>query len=1045
MNTAPTHIPHELIRASAGSGKTYQLTNRFIRLLYHGQSPERIIALTFTRKAAGEFFKGILTKLADASEDAKIAEKLGKEIEVPDARPDNFRAALRTLIESMGRLSLGTIDSFFRRILGLFPLEFGLGGEFEMMSEFEKQQARLNALETLLTHHGSRQSESDSLIKSFQLSNAGQDNRDFVGAFEGHLKNCHELLLRAPDPRHWGDPTHIWTGALPWVASSTNQKELVTNWRSHLEAGQSFSDEVQANWETIANHLAEWAPGKNIFAKSKTLMKRAVENLPLLESGEWEFVFRRKTYRPSPAFSKNLAKILKHCVSQELTAKLQRTQGIHGLLAMFEEHYNDQVRRQGRLTFADLPTLLAPGNGFSLLGGAEPDRLNLEYRLDGAYDHWLLDEFQDTSTRQWRVIANLIDEVAQDPDGSRTFFCVGDQKQSIYQWRGGDPKLLDRVETHYKQGDNFNIRSLNKIWRCCPEVLEMVNAVFSDIDILQQFDEQHTTSKRWSAIWKEHISANTNKGHSLYLTVSEKEERWPLVAHLLERIQPIANGLDCAILVQKNKTVREVVEYLRGALPDLPVIGESATNPGADNPLGAALLSLFRAAAHPADGFSVGHLRLTPLNSLLPQDPDKFADTMRQLQRDIHQRGFESVTREWITHLSPKLDDFGRWRAKQFLELARQFDETCSRNIDEFLRFIPTQEQAEVPGANMVQVLTIHKAKGLTFDVTIVPDLEGNRLDEPRKDALHIHPTDDGEVDWILDLPSQDICQIDSHLSDAFADARSEACYENLCKLYVALTRSRQGLYAITTAPRPKSTSKNYIHLLHETLATGDGQPYVEASSPTTKVFEYGDWGWIKKKKPRKVLPSHDRGKVATKRVHPRLTRHKPSSHGGMVLRGANLFDPHGADAAAFGQAVHSVFEQIEWCDGDTPTLLDKLQIDSPQAVEEVNRCLNSPEIAEVFQPDDKAEVWRERPFEIVIDGEFCSGVFDRVVLYEKYAKIIDFKTDRIDKKGLPEAVKRHKAQLELYRRALTRLSGLPETVITCLLVFTRPARVMKA
>ena len=80
-----------------------------------------------------------------------------------------------------------------------------------------------------------------------------------------------------------------------------------------------------------------------------------------------------------------------------------------------------------------------------------------------------------------------------------------------------------------------------------------------------------------------------------------------------------------------------------------------------------------------------------------------------------------------------------------------------------------------------------------------------------------------------------------------------------------------------------------------------------------------------------------------------------------------------------------------------------------------------------------------------MIDGEFCSGVFDRVILYEKYAKIIDFKTDRIDKDGLPEAVKRHKAQLELYRRALTRLSGLPETAITCLLVFTRPARVMKA
>ena len=168
-----------------------------------------------------------------------------------------------------------------------------------------------------------------------------------------------------------------------------------------------------------------------------------MENLEAMERGEWEFTYNQQTYQPSPEFSQKLARILRHCVAQELAIKLACTQGIHGLLSAVEERDDAQVRRAGRLTFSDLPVLLAPRTGQPILGVGQ---LNLEYRLDGAFDHWLLDEFQDTSTVQWHVVENLIDEVAQDPDGSRTFFCVGDQKQSIYQWRGGDPQLVDRVE-----------------------------------------------------------------------------------------------------------------------------------------------------------------------------------------------------------------------------------------------------------------------------------------------------------------------------------------------------------------------------------------------------------------------------------------------------------------------------------------------------------------------------------------------------------------------------------------------------------------------
>ena len=143
-------ISNLMIRASAGTGKTYQLTNRFIHLLLCGQSVERIIALTFTRKAAGEFFEGILTKLAEASENTKAAKQLAGDIGLPKTKPADFQAALRVLVEGMGQMSLATIDSFFHRILGIFSLEFGLGGGFEMMSEFEKDQTRMAVLENLM-------------------------------------------------------------------------------------------------------------------------------------------------------------------------------------------------------------------------------------------------------------------------------------------------------------------------------------------------------------------------------------------------------------------------------------------------------------------------------------------------------------------------------------------------------------------------------------------------------------------------------------------------------------------------------------------------------------------------------------------------------------------------------------------------------------------------------------------------------------------------------------------------------------------------------
>ena len=146
-----------------------------------------------------------------------------------------------------------------------------------------------------------------------------------------------------------------------------------------------------------------------------------------------------------------------------------------------------------------------------------------------------------------------------------------------------------------------------------------------------------------------------------------------------------------------------------------------------------------------------------------------------------------------------------------------------------------------------------------------------------------------------------------------------------------------------------------------------------------------------------------------------------------------------------FGSAVHAVFECIEWWNDKAKAKVEGLRESETEAVEVVEKCLKTEEIAALFQNgENEAVVWRERAFELVTEGEICSGIFDRVVVRDGRAEIIDFKTDQVRSKAdITEAVERHREQMEWYRRVLIQLTDLPETRITCRLLFTHPRRVV--
>ncbi|SVD20510.1 uncharacterized protein METZ01_LOCUS373364, partial [marine metagenome] len=302
------------------------------------------------------------------------------------------------------------------------------------------------------------------------------------------------------------------------------------------------------------------------------------------------------------------------------------------------------------------------------------------------------------------------------------------------------------------------------------------------------------------------------------------------------------------------------------------------------------------------------------------------------------------------------------------------------RDIDEFVPFVTAQEAADISGASVVQVMTVHKAKGLTFDATILPDIEGSRLDEVRKDALHTHKTGEGDAGWILSLPGKDICEVDDQLGTALAEARSEGCYENFCKLYVGLTRASHGLYVVSTAHKPSSKSLNYIRLLYETLAEEDSRPFEGAPVPSEIVFERGSFDWAQAESMAEAAPAVEPGLVQAKRGHVRLAGRRASVHGSVVLAGGQLFAAGGSDAISFGLAVHKVFEQIEWADDTTLAKIEALREAMPEVVDEVARCLANETVAKrLSKPEGDVPLWRERAFDVVVDNEMISGVFDRV------------------------------------------------------------------
>jgi ATP-dependent helicase/nuclease subunit A len=481
------------VSANAGSGKTFVLARRVVRLLLDGTDPGRILCLTFTKAAAAEMAKRVFKELADwtAMDDLELADEIAK---IEGRRPDaalvaEARRLFARALETPGGLKIQTIHAFCERLLHQFPFEANVAGHFEVL---DGQDAAALAVEARKRMLAKAEHEPDGPL--------GLALRTVLGATSdiGHEAAIAEFINRRDRLRAWivdSDSLEQGLGELK-ARLGLARNDTVESKRGLVLSESVFSGDDLAGLVTAlrlggrndcqaADRLAPAAEGKtetervdgylNFFMTSgrdklretSSLVSRAVKNrVPGLEEALEDERVRLEAVLDGIAAAE----------CYETSAAMLR------LADAAIGEYARLKNARGVLDFDDLIVKTA-----NLLSRVDASQW-IHYKLDRGLDHILVDEAQDTSPRQWQVIKALAEEFFAGEGAARvtrTLFAVGDEKQSIFSFQGAVPAWFSKVQrdlggkaraARYAWADV----KLHISFRSTPILLSAVDKVFAE-------------------------------------------------------------------------------------------------------------------------------------------------------------------------------------------------------------------------------------------------------------------------------------------------------------------------------------------------------------------------------------------------------------------------------------------------------------------------------------------------------------------------------------------------------------------------------------
>ncbi len=1048
-----TRYDNILIRASAGTGKTFQLSNRFLGLLNSGAPLDQILATTFTRKAAGEILDRVIQRLAEAAVDDDQCDQLSEFLDDDTLSRARCLLLLKQLTSNLHRLRICTLDSFFSQIASSFALELGLPPGWRIIEQIHDQQLRKEAIDRLL-----RDPESNAVGRILSLMTKGDANRSVSALVRATVNDLYSLFLETgPEAwRRFPQTDLLDREELRAAIDSLANLELPSDRRISEANLRSIEAAEAGNWEQFVSS----GLGKAVLQDKETYYKKEIE----------------------PPVHEAYTRLSLHARDFIITQLARQTEATYELLERFDGYYRRLKFESRAMCFEDVTRVLASRGDLEQI-----DRL--EHRLDTQLSHLLFDEFQDTSLVQWQVVRPFAERVTDSAGqqsfffdgGQQSFFCVGDVKQAIYGWRGGKSEIFDALEAHL---DELKHLSLTKSFRSAPPIIEAVNQLFARIDKHSNLGDLSPAIEKWKAGFGEHSTARTElAGYATLETVRQPERgeqkldvTLPYAAKRVANLAGDCQGATIGVLVRRNKCVARLIYELRRL--GVPA-SEEGGNPLTDSLAVQNIMSLLRIGDHPGDRVARFHLCHSPLGKQLgwtdhnhDEDADCLSEEVRQRLSDD---GYGPAIQHWVDMLLPSCDARDASRLYQLVELAYRYQPIATLRVKDFSDFVDAERISD-PTTSRVRVMTIHQAKGLQFDIVVLPDLDANLIGQTG--ACVVGQSDPTEpIDRVCLHRNSDIRDmLPAELKEMFQQKRWQEMVEALCVLYVAVTRPVHALHMIIApaAPNERNLNKTFAGLLRAALADESDDTGAE---PQRLLYEHGDANWMDAPhSPSRTTSLSQVEQPARKRLIKLATmqdgrkygldRAAPSGlEGGELSRVGDLLRIDNQGAMARGTAIHACFEQIDWLDDGKPneeqlrhaviSALTDTSLDADEIIRQFNHMLENPDIAAAlrrgsYREDEvrsvaslRLEVHNEKRFAIRDKNRMLSGAIDRLVMMYDHddlvgAEVIDYKTDWVapdDPGRLDDLVEHYRPQQEAYCEAVSKMFNLERNRISARLL----------
>ena len=1037
-----TFSSHLLIRASAGSGKTHQLTSRFIGLLIAGEEPSGILAVTFTRLAAGEIMERVLGRMLAAIQgDAGLLQLRESLVEAGFSSPsrDQVRDALRRLIDDLHLCRVSTLDAFFSRLASAHTFECGLPPGWTILAKDQLDAIQAGAIQKILSQGGPK--EARQLMHRLSRGKATSQVADELGHI---VSAAHDKYLEFP-PEAWNNPQQF------------------------SPPGANEIDQVRDQFLSVACPLTKTGSPHKRWQDALDVIQQSLDDpagidpKKLFKSGLPKKIIDGMTHYYDveiPDEIRVTVQFLMNTLRPQLAAKIQaQNLATRDLLKNYGHFRTEGLQTRGGVGYQDIPLALASAGVLAAPG-------TILYRLDAATRHLLLDEFQDTSLLQFAALEPLVDEIRSDIDGGRTIFCVGDAKQAIYGWRGGHAEVLNLLEGYLIPDSK---QSLDASYRSSPQILECVNQVFGELPGQNWLTDDQPAISGWCDNFHQHIVApgepGDTPGHVVLKVAREHADRKPVVCPFIDAIDEVKNSLEhspdatIAVLVRKNAYIARMVAALKA---QGIAASEEGGNPLVDSAAVGRLVALLELIEHPGDAtmrFAVARSPLPEITTVIDgfptgdwEDPLVAAAIATFMRERIHRLGMLEAISPIATELARISSPEDRTRIQQMLE-QMHIRRPSGCRLEELITHLRGHRLSS-PSGSQVQVMTVHQAKGLGRDVVILPELADNWF-MPQPKLLERKPTrQDPPADPIEPTISRYIPELEQQiLGEPYVEMnrqwRQSRLQEALSILYVAMTRAKRTLTMIIPAKKPPESSAAY--LLWHTL--GQGQP-VEAG---TVLYEKGTEAAVSK---------IDGSSAATTRLAqvPDLsaataaTTRSPSKHTAL-FSSENSFR-----ARSIGTLIHGALEALDWS-AELPADIEqilasqhpRLSNDIEASLQILRAALDEDLVTILdrhatgvrlgLEDGDEIVLEKEVPFSCEMGADILNGIIDRLVILERNgqpiaAEVIDFKTDQISGSAQQTAEK-HRDQLESYRSAVSRTWGIDPDSISTRIALVRSGEVV--